>query len=80
MAAGLLGGGLLFALFVVVTRLVVRLGRTSVDPDLPIVGAVLTGILFTSIFGNSLSLYAVGPLGWGLMGWLSTRERGRPVA
>ena len=78
-AAGLLGGGLLFALFVVVTRLVVRLSRTSVNPDLPIVGAVLAGIVFTSIFGNSLSLYAVGPLGWGLMGWLSTRERGRAV-
>ncbi len=74
-AAGLLGGGLLLALFAVVTRLAVRLSLRRAGPDLPVVGAVLIGIVFTSLFANSLSLYAVGPLGWGLMGWLSTYER-----
>lgn len=72
-AAGLLGGGLVLWLFGAVTRAAVRTGR-STDTNLRIVGAVLIGIIFTSVFGNSLSLYAVGPLSWGLIGWLSTRE------
>jgi hypothetical protein len=72
-AAGLLGGGLVFWLFGAITRAAVQT-RRSTDTNLQIVGAVLIGIIFTSLFGNSLSLYAVGPLSWGLIGWLSTRE------
>ena len=41
------------------------------SPTIRVVTALVAGIVFTSVFGNSLSLYTVGPLGWALMGWIS---------
>jgi hypothetical protein len=73
-AAGIIGGGLMLGLMFVVSRWALRLGREA-GGDLRIVAAMLIGIVLTSLFGNSLSLYAVGPLGWELMGWLSTKEQ-----
>jgi hypothetical protein len=75
-AAGLLGGGLVLWLLGAVTRLAIRLGWRP-DTNLRIVGPVLVGVVFTSVFGNTLTLYAVGPLSWGLIGWISTKEGGR---
>jgi hypothetical protein len=76
-AAGFAGGALLLALFASIMHVGLKLGMSHPSDDLPIVAAVLVGILLTSVFANSLSLYAVGPLGWGLMGWLSTLEQER---
>jgi cell division protein FtsW (lipid II flippase) len=73
-ATGFIGGGLLLAVFGGITARMMRLYRRAADPIVGIVVALTAGIIFTSLVGNSLSLYTVGPLGWGLMGWLSTRE------
>ncbi len=75
-ATGFIGGGLLLAVFWGIIARMIRLYRRSADPVVGIVTALTAGIIFTSLVGNSLSLYTVGPLGWGLMGWLSARESG----
>jgi hypothetical protein len=73
-ATGFIGGGLLLAVFWGVMGRTLRLYRGHPKPVIGIVTALTAGIIFTSLIGNSLSLYTVGPLGWGLMGWLSTRN------
>ena len=78
-AAGIIGG----ILFLIVTGLALRdaarICSRMASPVDPILAAVTVGILFTSLIGNSLSLYSVGPLGWALMGYLSTLRRSDPV-
>lgn len=70
--AGVLGGLLFLAVAVAVTLHSWRVSRSSRDPLVLVTTAFLLGVLFTSLVGNSLSLYTIGPLGWGLMGWMST--------
>jgi hypothetical protein len=72
-AAGFIGGGLLLAVFAAVLTRAVALCRRPGLPVIRVATAVVAGIVFTSLVGNSLSLYTVGPLGWALMGWLSVR-------
>ena len=70
-ATGFIGGGLLLAVFWVVLADAIALCRRRTSPTIGVVTALVAGIVFTSLFGNSLSLYTVGPLGWALMGWMS---------
>jgi hypothetical protein len=75
-ATGFIGGALLLASFAAVLVRAARLCRHPSKPVIHIVSSLVWGIIFTSVVGNSLSLYTVGPLGWALIGWLSARERG----
>ena len=51
-----------------------RLCRRRRDTVLVIVVGVLAGVALTSLVGNSLALYSIGPLGWALAGWLSAQS------
>ena len=51
-----------------------RLCRSRREPILAIVVGVLAGVALTSLLGNSLALYSIGPLGWALAGWLSVQS------
>lgn len=77
-AAGIIGGGLFLLVIALATRECVRMFSRSPSSVNAIVGAVTVGILFTSLTGNSLSLYSVGPLGWALIGYLSTLRSAGP--
>lgn len=78
-AAGVIGGGLLLAVFVAVSRRAWRLCLERGDRASLITCAVLANLIFTSLVGNSLSLYTIGPMGWGLMGWVSAQWIRRPA-
>jgi hypothetical protein len=75
-AAGVIGGGLFLLLTFLALKKCVRITADRTSRVDAIVAAVVTGILFTSLTGNSLSLYSIGPLGWALIGWLSLSRSG----
>lgn len=76
-AAGVIGGGLILAIFVVVSLRAWRLCVDRGDRVSLITCAVLANLIFTSLVGNSLSLYTIGPMGWALIGWVSAQRMGR---
>jgi hypothetical protein len=75
-ATGILGGGIFLWLTFLALKACARIVSRHASRIDAIVAAVVIGILFTTLVGNSLSLYSIGPLGWALIGWLSlTRSR-----
>ena len=73
-AAGVIGGGLLLAVLVVVLWQAWNICRVRGDRTSLITCAVLVNLISTSLVGNSLSLYTIGAMGWGLMGWVSAQQ------
>lgn len=78
-AAGVVGGGLLLASLAYLSREAWVLARARSDWTTRIVCAVLANVIFTSLVANSLSLYTIGPIGWGLMGWVSAQPIARAI-
>lgn len=73
---GILGGLLFLGILGALSVHAWRLCRRRGDAILVAAVAALAGITLTSMSGNSLALYSIGPLGWALAGWVSAQ----PVA
>ena len=70
---GILGGLLLVGVFGALAMHASRVCRSQRDAIVVSAVAILAGMILTSLSGNTLALYSVGPLGWALAGWLSTQ-------
>jgi hypothetical protein len=73
-AAGIPAGVAFLGLLLFLGRHMLGLVRLDDGGPVAIVGAILANVILTSMVGNSLALYTVGPLGWSLMGWVSAQS------